>query len=163
LNGTLSGTDPVRARSVLQTAVDTGNTVGHEYWIVVASAFLARIGGTAQSPEWATQFRHGLDVHLESGDTGTVLVHLGLYADALATTDRAEAAALLSAAAAALAPHMSNPISIEHRRETRERLLAQLGEERFAELSAQGATLGSEEALALAFGELDRVIAEDQA
>ena len=56
---------------------------------------------------------------------------------------------------------MSNPISVAHRHETNERLLAQLGEERFAELTAHGATLGYDEAVALAFAELDRVIAND--
>ena len=88
-------------------------------------------------------------------------MYLDIYAQALATTDRAESAAILSAAVGELAPHMSNPISIAHRRDTNERLLAQLGEERFAELTAHGATLGYEEAVALAFAELDRVIAND--
>ena len=56
---------------------------------------------------------------------------------------------------------MSNPISVAHRRETNERLLAQLDTERFAELTAHGATLGYEETVALALAELDRVITND--
>jgi hypothetical protein len=54
---------------------------------------------------------------------------------------------------------MSNPISVAHRHETNERLLTQLSEERFAELTADGATFGYEETVALARAELDRVIA----
>jgi hypothetical protein len=62
---------------------------------------------------------------------------------------------------AELAPHMSNPISVAHRREANERLLTHLDTERFAELTAHGATLGYDETVALALAELDRVIAED--
>ncbi len=56
---------------------------------------------------------------------------------------------------------MSNPNSVARRRANAERLLAHLGEERFAEVTAHGATLGYEEVVALAFAELDRVIADD--
>ena len=56
---------------------------------------------------------------------------------------------------------MSNPISVAHRHETNERLLAQLDTERFAELTGHGATLGYEETVALARAELDRVITND--
>jgi hypothetical protein len=56
---------------------------------------------------------------------------------------------------------MSNPNSVAHRRETNERLLTQLDTERFAELTAHGATLTYEEAVALAFAELDRVITNE--
>ena len=68
---------------------------------------------------------------------------------------------MLAAAVGELAPHMSNPISIAHRQDTNERLLTQLGEERFAELTAHGATLGYDDVVALALAELDRVIAND--
>ena len=65
---------------------------------------------------------------------------------------------MLHAAVVALAPHVSNPVSVAHRRETEERLAAQLGDERLAELNAQGAALDYDAAVALAFAELDRVI-----
>ena len=127
----------------------------------MALAWLARMGADAASPTVGTQFRSGLDLAYEAGDTRLVLLYLDIYSQALANTDRAETAAMLSASVAELAPHMSNPISVAHRRDTNERLLTRLGEERFAELTAHGATLGYEEAVALAFAELDRVIAND--
>jgi hypothetical protein len=127
----------------------------------MALAWLARMGTDAASPQWATRFRSGLDVIYEAGDTNFVLTYLDLYTQALLTTDRAEAAAMLNASVAELAPHMSNPISIAHQRDTEERLLAQLGTERLAELTIRGATLGYEETVALARAELDRVIANE--
>jgi hypothetical protein len=109
----------------------------------------------------APRFRGVLDLAYENGDTRMVIAYLDTYTQALADTDRAEPAAMLRAAVAELAPHMSNPISVAHRRDTNERLLAHLGEERLAKLTADGATLGYEEAVALARAELDRVIAND--
>ena len=114
------------------------------------------------SPRWATEFRRAIALFHEEGDTAYALMDLDIYAQALANTDRAQSAAILSAAVGALSPHMSNPISIAHRRDTEERLLARLGEERLAELTAQGAALSYDEAVALAFAELDRVIAQDE-
>jgi hypothetical protein len=43
----------------------------------------------------------------------------------------------------------------------RKRLLAQLGEERLAELAAEGITLDYDAAVALALAELDRIITND--
>jgi len=57
---------------------------------------------------------------------------------------------------------MSSPISVAQLRETNERLLTQLDRERFAELTAHGATLGYDEAVALALAELGRVIANEE-
>jgi hypothetical protein len=119
------------------------------------------MGVDAAGPKWATRFRSVLDVAYQAADTHMVLAYLDTYTQALANTDRAEPAAILTAAMAELAPHMSNPISVAHRRDTEERLLAQLGAERLAELTAHGATLGYEEAVALARAELDRAIAND--
>ena len=123
---------------------------------------MARTDGCRRhEPAVGKTFPKLLDLPYEAGDTSTVLMYLDIYAQALAATDRAETAALLATSAAELASHMSNPISVAHRHITNERLLAQLSEERLAELTAQGATLGREDAVALAFAELDRVIAND--
>ena len=127
----------------------------------MSSRVLARMGADVANPQWATQFRSGLNVMHEAGDTGSVLLFLDIYAQSLAATDHAEAAAILAAAVAELSPHMSNPNSVVHRRITNERLLTKLGEERFRELTERGANFGYEEAVALAFAELDRVIVND--
>jgi hypothetical protein len=55
---------------------------------------------------------------------------------------------------------MSNPISVAHQQTTKERLLAKLGAERYDELTAEGARLDYDQAVALARVELDRVIAD---
>ena len=90
-----------------------------------------------------------------------VLMHLDIYAQALATTNHAETAAVLAASVAEQSPHLTNPISIAHAAETTARLLSQLGDERLAELTTHGATLNYDQAIALAFPELDRVITND--
>jgi len=95
------------------------------------------------------------------GDSVSVFTFLNLYSQGLANTDRAESAAVLHASTE-LARHMANPISIAHRRDTHERLSARLGETRLAELTARGAALSYDEAVALAVAELDRVIAQDE-
>jgi predicted ATPase/class 3 adenylate cyclase len=159
----LEATDPPRARSILETAIEHGTTVELGSHVAMALAYLARISADTMGPQWATQFRTILDIPYEAGDTGYVLMYLDIYTQALAKTDRAESAAKLNAAVAALAPHLSNPISVAHRRDTHARLAAQLGEKRFAELTAQGANLSYEATVDLAFAELDRVIANDQA
>jgi hypothetical protein len=124
-------------------------------------AGLARADGRQRrGPTMAAEYRRGLDLADEGGDTGTLLLNLDVYVQALATTDRVESAAVLAAALVALSPHVANPISIDHRQQTNEQLVAQLGEERVAELTAQGATLGYEATVALARAELDRVIAQ---
>jgi hypothetical protein len=68
---------------------------------------------------------------------------------------------MLTASVGELAHHISNPISVAHRRETNDRLLTHLGEQRFAELTSHGATLEYDEAVALAHAELARAIAND--
>ncbi len=161
LGAALETADPPRARSILETAIEHGTTVGPGTHVAMPLAWLTRMGTDAPGPQWATQFRSVLDLIYEAGDTVYVLMFLDIYAQALANTDRAEPAAILHASVADSSPHMSNPISVAHRRDTKERLLTRLGEERFAELTAQGATLGYEETVALAFTELDRMITND--
>jgi predicted ATPase/class 3 adenylate cyclase len=161
LGGALAATDPARARSILETAIEHGNAVGAGLTVNAAHGWLARLGGDAANPHWASETRSGLELAYEAGDTRSVLSYLDVYAQALATTDRAETAALLYASVAELASHTSNPISVAHRRMTNEQLLTQLDMERFAELAASGATLGYDAAVALALTELDRVIAND--
>jgi predicted ATPase len=161
LGGALETIDPPRARSILETAIEHATTVGLGSHLATALAYLARMGADAAGPKWATRFRSVLDVAYQAADTHMVLAYLDTYTQALANTDRAAPAAMLCAAVAELSPHMSNPISVAHRRDTEERLLAQLGTERLAELTAHGAILGYEEAVALARAELDRAIAND--
>jgi predicted ATPase/class 3 adenylate cyclase len=158
----LEATDPAGAQSCLESAIDYGAAVGFNFWVGVSRGWLARMGADATNPQWATQFRSGLDLFDEAGDTRIVVSFLDVYSQSLATSDRAESAAILSAAVVELAPHLSNPISVVHRRQTTERLLAQLGKERFAELTAQGSTLSYDGAVALALAEIDRVIANDE-
>jgi predicted ATPase/class 3 adenylate cyclase len=157
----LESTDPAGAQSCLESAIEYGAAVGFNFWVGVSRGWLARMGADATNPQWATQFRGGLDFFDEAGDTRIVVSFLDVYSQSLATSDRAESAAMLSAAVVELAPHLSNPISVVHRRQTTERLLAQLGRERFAELTAHGATLSYDEAVALALAEIDRVIANE--
>ena len=161
LGAALETTDPTRARSILETAIEHGTTVGPGTHLAMPLAWLARMGTDAVNPQWAAQFRSVFDLAYEAGDVVYVLAFIDLYAQALATTERAESAAVLSASTGALSPHMANPISVAHRRDTDERLLARLGEERFAELTAHGATFGYDETVALALAELDHAIAAD--
>ena len=163
LGGALETVDPPRARSVLATALEHASAVDHTQFVATSLSWLGRMGGAATNPEWATRLRRHLDFAYEAGDTSYVLTSLDMYSQALATTDRAETAAMLAASVGELSPHMSNPISVAHRRVTNDRLLAQLGQERFAELTAQGATLDLDDVVALALAELDRVIAKDSA
>jgi hypothetical protein len=157
----LTTIDLPRARSTLESALEHAIAVEILNLVGMCSVFLGRLGADITQPQWAQQFRESLDLHDAAGDTPMTLMHLDLYAQTLAPTDRAEAAAMLAAAVAALSPHMLNPISVAHRRTTNERLLTRLGEERLTDLTAQGATFGYEEAVALARAELDRVIARD--
>jgi predicted ATPase len=159
LGSALATTDPSRARSLLETVIPYANAVGIGHLALMDLVGLARMGADSATPQWATQVRDGLDLAYETGATSVVLWLLDLYAQALAATDRAEAAAMLAAAVAQLSPHTSNPISIAHRRATNEQLITRLGEERFTELTAHGATLDYEQAVALARAELDRIIA----
>jgi hypothetical protein len=161
VGGALETTDPPRAQAILQTALEHANSVDYTQFGGTCVAWLGRMGTAAANPQWVTKYRSGLEFSYESGDATFVLASLDLYAQALANADRVEAAAELSASVAELAPHMSNPISIAHRRITNQRLLAKLGEERLAELSARGASLAYDEVVALAFAEIDRVIAKD--
>ena len=119
------------------------------------------IGTEPVDAQVAARIRRAVEIPQEGGDGYMVLSALDLYSQALAVGDRAEVAAVLHAAVVARAPHVSNPVSVAHRRETEERLAADLGEERLAELNAQGAALDYDEAVALAFAELDRVIANN--
>jgi hypothetical protein len=112
------------------------------------------------NPNWASQVRDGLDLTDETGDTRLLLMQLDNLAQALAATDDAAIAALLAAAVTTLSPHMSNPISVAHHQITQERLITKLGAERYDQLTAEGARLDYDQAVALARAELDRVIAD---
>ena len=160
LGSALGPTDPARARPVLEAALEHATAVEISNFVGAVLAALARVGGDAMSVQWAMQFRRGIDLASESGDTRLVLLFLDTYSQALATTDRAETAALLAASLSELSPHMANPISVAHNRMTNEGLRERLGNERFAELTSQGSTLDYDGALALALAELDRVIGE---
>jgi len=159
VGGALEATDPARARAFLETALEHAEIV--DFWQVIGScvSWLGRMGAVAATPRWAARFRGGFDLGYEAGDTRMTLQHLDIYAQALAATDRAEAAAMLAAAVAQLSPHTSNPVSVAHRRITNERLVTELGEERFAALSVRGKELDYDQAVALALAELDRVVA----
>jgi predicted ATPase/class 3 adenylate cyclase len=158
----LATTDPARAQSILETTLAHAKTVEMAPVVGMCVVFLGRLsGGDAMTPRWATQVRDGLDLTYETGDARMVLMQLDTFAQALAATDDAEVAAMLAAAVARLSPHMSNPISVAHRRITDERLLTKLGAERLAELTAHGATLDLDDAVALVRAELDRVVASD--
>jgi hypothetical protein len=161
LGGALEATDPQRARSALETALEHAKAVDHVLFTATCLAWLGRMGAIAATPHWENQFRNGLDLSYEAGDTRMVLMYLDLYAQALAATARAETAAMLAALVAQLSPHTSNPNSVARRRLTNERLLTQLGAERFAELTADGTNLDYDQAVALALTEFDRVIAND--
>ena len=163
LGAALETTDPVRARSVLEVAIEHGRTTGSRGGanFPTALGWLLRMGTEAANPRWAIEFRTVLEHSYEVGDSVSVFTFLNLYSQGLANTDRAESAAVLHASTE-LARHMANPISIAHRRDTHERLSARLGETRLAELTARGAALSYDEAVALAVAELDRVIAQDE-
>jgi hypothetical protein len=152
-------TDPPRARSFLETAREYAISVEITTIVTAIITYLGRLGADPTNAEWAAELRRGLALSYEAGDTRVVLMHVDLYAQALAATDRAEVAAQLTASVAELSLHMSNPVSVSHRRVTNERLLSRLGNERLGELTSRGATLGYEEMVALASTELDRVIA----
>jgi predicted ATPase/class 3 adenylate cyclase len=162
LGAALEIADPPRARSSFEMAIEHGTAVGAGTHVATPLAWLARMGTDASSPQWAARFRGNLDPVYEAGDTAYMVNALDLYSQALANTDRVESAAVIHAAVLQLSPHMSNPISVAHRRDTEQRLAAQLGEERFAELGARGAALGYEGTVALAFDELDRIIADNE-
>ena len=159
LGGALEATDPPRARAALEAALEHAKAVDHVLFTATCLAWLGRMDAIAATPHWENQFRSGLDLSYEAGDTRMVLMYLDLYAQALAATARAETAAMLAALVARLSPHTSNPNSVARRRLTNERLLTQLGAERFAELTADGTNLDYDRAVALALAEFDRVIA----
>jgi hypothetical protein len=161
LGASLIRTEPIRARAVLETAVEQAMVVGLVTISGPALSYLGRLGADLADPQWAGRFRDGLSLTYEAGDEAMVLMHIDLYTHALALTDRAEVAAVLAAAVAGHGLHLTNPISVAHRRMTRERLVSQLGEERLRELSERGAALNYDEAVALTFAELDRAIASD--
>ena len=161
LGGALETSDRPRARAVLKAAIDVMAPLRDGYMIASSLVSLARLGTEAANPTWASEFRSALDVAYEAGDLRGVLMALGMYAQALATTDRVESATMLLASVGELSPHMSTPIALAHNDEAERRLRSQLDAERFAELTARGATLGYEAAVALAFAELDRVISQD--
>jgi predicted ATPase/class 3 adenylate cyclase len=163
LGGALENTDPNRARLTLQTAFEHAHAVGHTQIASSSLAWLARMGADVAIPLWATQFRDALDLGYETGDTRTTLQNLDMYSQSLATSDRAEAAAILVAAVQQLSTHTSNPTSIAHRRVTNQRLITKLGEERLAELTERGATLDYDQTVALALAELDQVISNEHA
>jgi hypothetical protein len=119
LGGALETTDPTRARFTLQTALEHANAVDHPQTAGTSLAWLARMGTDVATPQWATQFRDGLALGYETGDTPMVLQHLDIYAQSLAATDRAEVGAVLVAAVEQLSTHISNPVSVAHRRITR--------------------------------------------
>ena len=75
LGGALETTDPPRARSILETAIEHGTTVGAGIHVSTALGNLARMGTDAASPKWATRFRSALDLGYEAGDTRTVLMY----------------------------------------------------------------------------------------
>jgi tetratricopeptide (TPR) repeat protein len=157
--GALRNVDPSRAEVALEAALEYGNA-GEALSITgTVLAWLAML--KPMTSQQAEQYRQTIELMHEVGDTHLLLMYVDVYAQALATTDRAETAALLRAAINQLAPHMTNPISVTHRGEIDARLLAELGEERFAELTAQGATLDYDQTLALTFAELDRIIASE--
>jgi hypothetical protein len=161
LGGALETTDPSRARSILETAIEHGNSVGCGLPVNAARGWLARLGGVAGNPQWAAVTRSTLAQSYEAGDSRSVFAFLDNYTQGLANTDRVESAAILHASLGELAPHLSNPISVAHRRETRERLRTQIGDERLTELETCGSTLGYDETVALALAELDRVRANN--
>jgi hypothetical protein len=161
LGGALDTTDPARARSTLETALEYAKSVDHGQFAATCLAWLGRMGAIVATPQWASQFREGLDPAYEAGDTRMVLQFLDIYSQSLVDTDRAESAAILAAAVAELSSHVRNPISVAHRRIINERLLTALGAGRFTELTAHGATLDYDDAVDFARAELDRVIAND--
>jgi predicted ATPase/class 3 adenylate cyclase len=158
LGGALETTDPLRARAILETALEHAKAVDMPQVSGGCLAFLARMGVDAPDLRWAVEFRRGVDLAHDAGDTMSVLMYLDIYAQALAATERAETAALLAASVAELSAYMSNPVSLSHRHMTNERLLNKLGEQRLTELTAQGSTLDYDQVVALALAELDLVI-----
>jgi hypothetical protein len=162
LGSLLANVDRPRARSVLDKAIELNDAVDRPWFAMVCAVVRARIGTEPMDAQFADRIQRAIAVPQEAGDAYMVLSFLDLYSQVLALGDRAEVAAVLHAAVVALAPHVSNPVSVAHRRETEERLAARLGEERLAELNAQGAALDYDGAVALAFAELDRVIANNK-
>ena len=57
LGAALETTDPARARSTLETAIEHATTVGSGSHVSAALTFLARMGTDATDPKWATRFR----------------------------------------------------------------------------------------------------------
>jgi predicted ATPase len=159
LGGALEATDPTRARSALETALEYAKAVDYEQIAIGCLAWLGRMGADVATPQWAAQLRRGIDIMYEAGDTRGLMQHLDIYAQSLAVTGPAETAATLAASVAHLSPHTSNPISVTHRHTTNERLRTKLGDQRYEELAARGANLTYDQTVALALAELDRIIA----
>jgi hypothetical protein len=154
--------DPPRARALLETAIEVGAAAGDSgFTSRWALANLARLDPGAMTPEWANRFRRGLAADHEVDLRTQVLAGIDVYAQALAHTDWVETAAVLVGAVGALAPWMANPLSVAHHHQITERLRARLGDQCLAELTAHGAGLDYEHAVALAFAELDRMIDSD--
>src|SRR5204862_3789825 len=112
LGASLMNTDPNRARTALEIGFQHAAAVGQVTITGPCLAYLGLLGADPTDPQWAARFRRGLSLTYEAGDTAMVLMHIDLYGNALAMTDRAEAAATLAAALAGHGRHPTNPISV---------------------------------------------------
>ena len=150
-----------RARSVLETAIEHGRTVGSGSHVTAALAFLARMGTDATSPKWATRIPQRPRPRLRSGRhrlRPDVPRHLRAGARQYRPCRELRRSFPRSSSvrcASYVEPDLESPT------DTTPRSDSSPGSARNASPSSPhtGATLGYDEAVALAFAELDRVIA----
>jgi predicted ATPase/class 3 adenylate cyclase len=167
----LSEREPVRARAVLQEAVDVFTALGEEGWVAqmmaLTAARLADWELTAQLARSCIRYFHWMGVRPSLAGMFTVTARV------LADTDP-EAAAVVQGAARIFVPGGSAATGIDTsprsptsgtdlwtaiRHDTTRRLHDMLGDDRRRDLQAQGAGMNGDDAVSFALTHLDKFVA----
>ena len=160
LAGALLDRDPARTRALLLEAIDVGLQVGTDFWVGMALGRLARVDVAAVDPVWARQFRDAIGLAADQGDLRSFAGLLDLLAESLIALGRMEPAAVFVGYTRERGAHGTNPYWGPQAERINAQLVDELGDERVGELLRDGEAMTLADARALAFAELDLVIAE---
>jgi predicted ATPase/class 3 adenylate cyclase len=153
----LLDTQPERARELLDEALEAATSVDNPLSIGMAVAASAHI--ELDQGDWREATRRWLraiDHCQRIGDTFTARNMLGGLANTLATAGADETAAVFSGAPTTTGPAGNTPFDARSR-EAEARLRQRLGDARFDACAARGATMDTDELVALAHQELNRL------
>jgi predicted ATPase/class 3 adenylate cyclase len=153
----LLDTQPERARELLDEALEAATSVDNPLSIGMAVATSAVIA--LDQGDWREATRRllrAIDHCHRIGDTFTARNMLGGFAYTLATAGADETAAVFSGAPTTTGPAGNTPFDTRSR-EAEARLRQRLGDARFNACAARGATMDTDELVALAHQELNRL------